>query len=250
MTEPAIAKPAPVLLITGAAQRLGASIATLFHQRGYGIAIHYHRSGSAARQLASELCQQRPDSAITLCAALGDTAAVAALPDAVIRHFGRLDVLVNNASAFYPTPWQQASEQQWNELMDSNLKGPFFLSQACLPALRRTQGCIINMIDIHAERPLPEHPLYCMAKAGLAMMTKALATDSGVRSNGLAPGAILWPDGDTMTSVEKADILAKIPLGRMGDTDDIARSVWFLANDAPYINGQIISVDGGRSQVS
>ncbi len=242
-----------VALITGAAHRLGAATARYFHQRGFRVAIHYNSSGDAARALAAELCQQRCDSALALGAALGDTAALAALAQLLLKHWGRLDVLINNASQFYPTPLGQVDDAQWNALIDSNLKGPFFLSQACLPALRTTRGCIINLVDIHAQRPLAGHSVYCAAKAGLAMLTQALAREASpeVRVNGISPGAILWPEGEaTPDADDKQDVLARIPLGRCGEPGDIARTAWFLASEAPYISGQIIAVDGGRSVVS
>jgi pteridine reductase len=242
-----------VALITGAAHRLGAATARYFHQRGFRVAIHYNSSGDAARALVAELCQQRGGSALALGADLGDSAALAPLAQQLLKHWGRLDVLINNASQFYPTPLGQVDEAQWNALIDSNLKGPFFLSQACLPALRTTRGCIINLVDIHAQRPLAGHSVYCVAKAGLAMLTQSLAREasSEVRVNGISPGAILWPEGEaTPTAGDKEDILARIPLGRCGEPGDIARTAWFLASEAPYISGQIIAVDGGRSVVS
>lgn len=241
-----------VALITGAAHRLGAATARYFHQRGFRVAIHYNNSRDAARALAAELCQQRADSAVALGAALGDSAALATLARQLLDHWGRLDVLINNASQFCPTPVGQVDEAQWNALMDSNLKGPFFLSQACLPALRANSGCIINLVDIHAQRPLAGHSVYCTAKAGLAMLTQSLAREASpeVRVNGISPGAILWPEGETAPGAsDKQQILARIPLGRCGEPDDIARTAWFLATEAPYISGQIIAVDGGRSVV-
>lgn len=242
-----------VVLVTGAAHRLGAATARYFHQRGFQVALHYRSSAEAARNLAAELCRQRPDSALALPAALGETDALAAMAQQTLDCWGRLDVLINNASGFYPTPLGQVDEVQWNDLMDSNLKGPFFLSQACLPALRLSRGCIINMVDIHAQRPLAGHSVYCIAKAGLAMLTTSLAREASpeVRVNGISPGAILWPDPNAASETpDKQQILAKIPLARCGEPADIARTAWFLATDAPYINGQIIAVDGGRSVVS
>ncbi len=241
-----------VALITGAAHRLGAATARYFHQRGFRVAIHYNNSRDAARALAAELCQQRADSAVALGAALGDSAALATLARQLLDHWGRLDVLINNASQFCPTPVGQVDEAQWNALMDSNLKGPFFLSQACLPALRANSGCIINLVDIHAQRPLAGHSVYCTAKAGLAMLTQSLAREASpeVRVNGISPGAILWPEGETAPGAsDKQQILARVPLGRCGEPDDIARTAWFLATESPYISGQIIAVDGGRSVV-
>ncbi len=244
------AKPQAVILITGAAHRVGAAMARYFHGKGFRVAIHYRESRSAADALAAELCQLRADSAITLAASLGDIAALEQMVAQLLDHWGQLDVLINNASSFYPTPLGQVDEVQWHDLMDSNLKGPFFLSQACLPALRSSKGCIINMVDIHAQRPLANHPVYCIAKAGLAMLTESLARDAGpeVRVNGIAPGAILWSGGDMQKpQQDKQDIVDKIPLARTGEPLDLARTAWFLATQSPYINGQIIAVDGGRS---
>jgi pteridine reductase len=244
------AAPQAVVLITGAAHRVGASVARHFHRQGFRVAIHYHQSRSAADALVAELCRLRDDSAIGLAAALGDIAAIESMVEQLVARWGRLDVLINNASSFYPTPLGQVDEGQWQDLINSNLKGPFFLSQSCLPALRASHGCIINMVDIHARRPLLNHPVYCIAKAGLAMLTESLALEASptVRVNGIAPGAILWPAGDAAISAQdKQSILEKIPQGRRGEAADIARTAWFLATQAPYITGQIIAVDGGRS---
>lgn len=242
-----------VVLITGAAHRVGAAMADYFHQRGWRVAIHYHQSEAAARSLVDNLNARRPGSATAFQAAMGDIPALDALPESLLDRWGRLDALVNNASSFYPTPLGKVDEAQWEDLLNSNLKGPFFLSQACLPALQKTRGCIINLVDIHAERPLANHSAYCIAKAGLAMMTRSLARDASpsVRVNGIAPGAVMWPTGEASLSEEsKQKILKKIPLGQTGAAEDIARTAWFLATQAPYITGQIIAVDGGRSVVS
>jgi pteridine reductase len=244
------AAPQAVVLITGAAQRVGAAMARHFHQQGFRVAIHYRESRSAADALVAELCRLRDGSAIGLAASLGDIATLEPMVEQLLARWGRLDVLINNASSFYPTPLGQVDEGQWQDLMNSNLKGPFFLSQACLPALRANHGCIINMVDIHADRPLLNHPVYCIAKAGLAMLTASLAREASpaVRVNGISPGAILWPAGGTeIPAQDKQSILDKVPLGRRGEAADIARTAWFLATQAPYITGQIIAVDGGRS---
>ena len=245
---PPPAAPEPVVLITGAARRLGAAMARHFHSQGYRVAIHYRHSRGEAAALAAELCAARPHSAVALPADLADLAALTALPALVQAAFGRLDVLINNASSFFPTPLGQVDERQWDALVDSNLKGPFFLSQACLPPLRACGGSIINLIDIHAERPLRDHTVYCLAKAGLAMIPRALALEASpeVRANGIAPGAMLWPESAPQ-SPEQAAILARIPQGRCGQPLDIAQTAWFLATQAPYVTGQIIAVDGGRS---
>lgn len=238
----------PVALITGAAQRIGAELARTLHQRGYRVLIHYRSSATEAERIAAELNAGRADSAATLRAALDDADAVAALAAAALARWERLDVLINNASSFYPTAWGKATVDDWDALIGSNLKGAFFLTQALLPALAARRGCVINLIDIFAQQPLPDHPLYCMAKAGLAMMTKSLARDCGdsVRINGIAPGAILWPE-PPLSPEQQAQMLARIPCGRIGEPADIARTALFLIEDAPYINGQIIAVDGGLS---
>lgn len=239
----------PVALITGAAQRIGAELSRTLHHHGYRVLIHYRNSAAAALQLAAELNGLRPDTAEILKAALEDTASVARLAAAATARWGRLDVLINNASSFYPTPWGSATPEDWEALIGSNLKGAFFLTQSLLPSLAERRGCVINLIDIFAERPLADHPLYCIAKSGLAMLTRSLARDLGdrIRVNGIAPGAILWPE-PPMAREQQLRLLERIPCGRIGDPSDIARTVLFLIEQAPYINGQIIAVDGGLSQ--
>ena len=238
----------PVVLITGAGRRVGAVIARTLHAAGYDLALHYRRSADDARTLADELEQQRSGSTLLLQAELADIPALPALIEQLLAHYGRLDALVNNASAFYPTPLGTATPQQWNELFASNAQAPFFLSQAAIPALREAHGGIINMIDIYAERPLAEHPLYCMAKAALAAMTRSLALDLGpdVRVNGIAPGAVMWPsDGKPYT--DQQAMLARTPLQRAGAPDDVAGAVLWLLRDATFVTGQIIHIDGGRT---
>lgn len=238
------------ILITGAAHRLGAATARLLHAEGANLAVHYRRSAAAAERLAAELEQQRPDSAIAVGADLLDTSSLAGLVGAVVEGFGGLDVLINNASAFYPTPLGTITEQHWDELIGSNLKAPLFLSQAAAPSLRERRGVIINIVDIHAERPLKGHPVYSAAKAGLAMLTKSLARELApqVRVNGVAPGLILWPEhGGGPDPQAQQELLDHIPMRRSGDPRDIARTVLFLVRDADYISGQIIAVDGGRT---
>lgn len=241
---------APVALITGGARRIGAAIAENLHQAGFNIILHYRHSAADAETLANKLNQQRPASAITLAADLNHLHEIQQLAHRTLAAWQRLDVLINNASSFFSTPLDKATEDQWNDLMNSNLKAPFFLAQAFAGTLRSHAGCIINIADIHADRPLRQHPIYCAAKAGNVMLTKSLARELApqVRVNGIAPGAILWPEqeGATTTSAQQ-DILQKIPLERSGDPLDIARTVNFLVLDAPYITGQIITVDGGRS---
>ena len=237
-----------VALITGAAQRIGARIARLLHAEGVYLLLHYRNSADAAHALANELNAARAGSVRLVQAELLESHAPTQLLDAVTAFRGRLDILVNNASSFYPTPLGQATEAHWNELIGSNLKAPFFLAQAAAPLLRASKGCIVNLVDVHAERPLTDHPIYSMAKAGNAMMVKALARELGpeVRVNGIAPGAILWPE-QGLSGDAKREILARTALERPGTPEDIARTLLFLVRDADYITGQIIAVDGGRT---
>jgi pteridine reductase len=237
-----------VALVTGAAQRIGAQIARTLHGAGMRIALHYHASADAAMSLAAALEAMRPGSATTLCADLDDPAAPQALVSQVRARFGQLDVLVNNASRFYPTPLDSATAAQWDELMGSNLRAPFFLAQAAAPLLRAAGGCIVNLVDVHARRPLAGHPIYCMAKAANAMMVKSLARELGpeVRVNGVAPGAILWPDRD-LDDAAKREILDRTALRRTGTLDDVAKAVLYLVRDADYVTGQVLAVDGGRT---
>jgi len=237
-----------VVLVTGAARRIGAAIATSLHHSGADVAIHYRGSADEAAALADDFNSQRPDSAATFSSDLSDMTAPQRLIDEVLDWRGRLDTLVNNASSFYATPLGAINEDQWNDLIGSNLKAPLFLSQAAAPSLRKTKGAIINIVDIHAQRPLRDHTVYGVAKAGLAMLTRSLAKDLApeVRVNGVSPGAILWPE-DELSDETKDIILNQIPLDRAGDPDDIAACVLYLAQDAGYVTGQIIAVDGGRS---
>jgi pteridine reductase len=237
-----------VVLITGAARRVGAEIARTLHAAGANILIHYRSSAAAAIALADELNRARAHSAAIFAAQLLDADAPDKLLAATLSEFGRLDILINNASSFYPTPVGRISVTQWDDLVGSNLKAPLFLSQAAAPSLRAQRGLIINMIDIHAFRPLRAHPVYSAAKAGLAMLTRSLARELGpeIRVNGIAPGPVLWPEG-SMEEELKHEIVEKTALKRHGTPQDVARTALFLAKDAPYITGQIISVDGGRS---
>lgn len=238
---------APVALVTGSALRLGRQMIISLHQQGYRVIIHYHRSAAAAEELAAKLNQLTANSAATVQANLTDDVAITSLAANTLACFGRLDLLINNASSFYPTPLAAATLDTWQDLFGSNVKAPYFLSQALAPELAKRQGCIINMVDIHAERPLADHSIYCMAKAALQMMTKALARElaPAVRVNGIAPGAILWPSQDLPES-DKAAVLAQVPMQRLGNPTDIANTMLFLAQ-APYVTGQIVAVDGGRS---
>ena len=235
-------------LVTGAAKRIGAVIATTLHDAGANVAIHYFKSADSADELAAQLNSQRPNSAFTVAADVRDVRALESMAETVLARAGRLDVLVNNASNFYPTPIGSITDEQWHDLIDSNLKAPLFLSQAMLPALRASRGVIVNIVDVHAQRPLREHPVYGAAKAGLAMLTRSLAKDLGpdIRVNGVSPGAILWPE-EGMSDKLRAAIIRQTALKRAGDPDDIASAVLFLVRDAPYVTGQIIAVDGGRS---
>ncbi len=235
-------------LITGAGKRIGAAVTERLHEAGCSVAIHYRSSAAGAKELCHRLNDARPDSAKIFGADLNDTAGLDGLMDAIIDWGGGLDILVNNASSFYPTPIGGITEAQWDDLVGSNLKAPLFLCQAAWPHLKSSQGVIINMLDIHSLRPLRDHPVYAAAKAGLSVLTRSLATDMApeVRVNGIAPGAILWPEAG-MSEAIKETILSQIPLERPGDPGDIADCVLYLARDAAYVTGQIIAVDGGRS---
>lgn len=240
---------APVILVTGAARRVGAEIARELHAAGARLALHFRSSRGDAEALAAGFNATRPGSAAIFQADLLDSGSLPGLVSAVVERFGRLDGLVNNASSFFPTALGQIDEAAWFDLMGSNLKAPLFLSQAVAPHLKATGGAIINIVDIHAERPLKGYPLYCAAKAGLLGLTRALALELApeIRVNGVAPGAIEWPDDGQFPAAERQAIVAHTLLGRIGRPSDIARTVRFLLFDAPYITGQIIPVDGGRS---
>jgi pteridine reductase len=237
-----------VVLITGGARRVGADIARTLHAAGANILIHYRSSAAAAIALADEFNRIRPHSAAIFAAHLLNADAPEKLVAATLLEFGRLDILINNASSFYRTPVGQITLPQWDDLIGSNLKAPLFLAQAAAPSLRAERGLIINMVDIHALRPLKAHPVYSVAKAGLAMLTRSLARELGpeIRVNGIAPGPVLWPEGDLDEEL-KREIIGRTALKRHGTPQDIARTALFLAKDAPYITGQIIAVDGGRS---
>jgi pteridine reductase len=237
-----------VALITGAARRIGAETARMLHANGMNIILHCRSSLIDAEQLAADLNQSRANSAKVIQADLHDMSALGQLAEEALQHWGRLDLLVNNASSFYETPFSEVTEAQWDELLGSNLKAPFFLSKAVASALKEAQGSIINIVDIHAERPLANFSTYSIAKAGLVAMTRSLALELGpdIRVNGIAPGAILWPE-QGLTEGEKTEMLSRIPLARKGAEKDIAETVCFLALGAGYISGQIIAVDGGRS---
>jgi pteridine reductase len=235
-------------IVTGAAKRLGAAMIRALHAEGANVVLHYHRSETDAERLAGQLNALRAGSAVTIQTDLLDTATLPRIIDAAVAAFGRLDVLVNNASSFYPTPVGTIESRQWDDLLGTNLKAPLFLSQAAAPHLQATHGSIVNMIDIHAQRPLKQHPVYCAAKAGLAMLTRSLARElgPGVRVNGIAPGPILWPEGGIDVKVQ-TDIIEQTALKRSGSPEDIVRALLFLVADAPYVTGQILAIDGGRS---
>jgi len=236
------------VLITGGARRVGAAIARTMHASGANVAIHYRKSASDADALAVELNTSRPRSAATVQADLLDLAKLPGLVQFAVRSFGALDVLVNNASTFYPTKIGEITPAAWDDLMGTNLKAPLFLSQAAVPALRKSGGLILNIVDIHALRPLRNYTVYCAAKAGLHMLTRSLAKELGpeIRVNGIAPGPVLWPEGQSDTST-RAKIIERTILKRMGTPADIARTALFFAAHAPFITGQILAVDGGRS---
>ena len=237
-----------VILVTGAARRIGAAIVTRLHNSGARVAIHYRGSADEAASLAGELNGLRSDSAAVFQADLLNVDSLSPLIDSVVSWGGGLNGLVNNASSFYPTPIGSISEEQWDDILGSNLKAPLFLTQAAVPHLRECGGAIVNIVDIHADRPLRDHVLYGSAKAGLAMLTRSLAKDLApdVRVNGVSPGAIIWPEND-MTETTRQSILRQIPLSRAGEPADIAGCVLYLMRDATYVTGQIIAVDGGRS---
>lgn len=235
-------------LITGAARRVGAQIARTFHAAGANVVIHCHHSREQADALAAQLQSARADSALVVSADLLDMAQLPALVRATCDRFGSLDILVNNASSFYPTPLGTITATQWDDLLGSNLRAPAFLSQAAAPELKRAKGLLLNIVDIHGMRPLRDHVVYSTAKAGLIMLTRALARELApdVRVNGIAPGPVLWPEGELPEQV-KEKILDNTPLHRQGSPQDIARTALFFATAAPFITGQILAVDGGRS---
>lgn len=232
-------------LITGGAQRIGAQIAQTLHNNDYNVIIHYRHSKQAAESLAQELNTQRNNSASIIHAELSNLDDVKVLS----RSIKQLDVLVNNASVFFPTPIENTNQDAWNNIMNTNVMAPFFLSQSLATTLAESSGCIINIVDIHSERPLKNHAIYNISKAGIAMMTKTLAKElaPNIRVCGVSPGSILWPENDAkLTDEQKNKMLNKISLGKQGNVYDIANTVLFLAN-SPYITGQIINVDGGRT---
>lgn len=239
-----------VVLISGGAKRVGAAICRRLHGEGANLMIHYRSSAAEAEALRDELNRQRPDSAALVQGDLHDIDRLPELVAATVRRFGRLDVLINNASSFYPTMVGEIAEKDWYDLIGTNLKAPLFLSQAAAKTLRHHHGCIVNITDIHAERPMKSYVVYSIAKAGLVGLTKSLAHELGpeVRVNAVAPGPIMWPEEDpTFDDQERRRIVAHTLLKREGSPDDVARAVLFLVKDAPYVTGVILPVDGGRS---
>lgn len=240
----------PVVLITGAAHRLGAHTARHLHQRGWNLIVHYRSRQVQADALCDELNATRGESAISIQADLAQAGEAESLGAKAVAAWGRLDGLVNNASVFYPNPTPRAGADDWDTIMNTNLRAPFFLGQACLPALKQSRGAIVNLIDIYSQRPLADHPLYCASKSGLASLTLSWARDLApeVRVNGVSPGAILWPEGEAAIDESyQQSILAKTPLARTGLPEDIAGAIAFFLCDAPFVTGQILAVDGGRS---
>jgi pteridine reductase len=244
--------PRPVALVTGAARRIGAAIARRLHDDGFDLALHYRDSADAMRALAGELQRARPDSVLTLQAELSDFDRLPELVANTLGRFGRLDALVNNASQFFPTPFATTTPAQWETLFATNVRAPFFLAQAAAPHLRASRGAIVNLADIHGERPLRAHAAYGMGKAALGYMTRALALELApeIRVNAIAPGAILWPEPEAQGSgkdeAAKAALLAHTPLRRLGTPEEIADAVRWLLRDARYMTGQVLRLDGGR----
>lgn len=239
-----------VVLITGGAKRVGAAICRLLHAGGARLMIHYRSSQAEARALQAELNLKRPHSAAIIQADLLNIPMLSGLVEETVRHFGRLDVLINNASSYYPTELGEIGEAQWTDLIGSNLKAPLFLSQAAAGELKKRQGCIVNITDMHVERPKRGYVVYSVAKAGLATLTRSLAHELGpeVRVNAVAPGPVLWPeDNPQFDEVYRQRVIAQTLLKRIGEPEDVARAVRFLIQDAPFVTGQVIAVDGGRS---
>jgi pteridine reductase len=238
-----------VVLITGAARRVGAAIARRLHGAGAKVVVHYHRSEREAQSLRDELNAVRADSVALIQADLLNLSGLAEMIRNTVARFDRLDVLVNNASTFHATPVGEIAESDWDSLVGTNVKAPLFLSQAAAPYLRKTLGCIVNITDIHAERPLKNYAVYSLAKSALAGLTLSLARELGpeIRVNAVAPGPILWPEDDSFDELARQRVISHTLLKRAGEPEDIARTVLFLVADSPYVTGQIIAVDGGRS---
>ena len=244
-----MAKPQKIVLITGAARRIGADIARTLHDAGYGIVLHYHQSEDVAVNLTKTLNNLRSDSAWKIKADFQSMDDVDSLIKQTLDVTNRLDVLVNNASEFYSTPMSTTTEQQWDEMMNCNLKAPFFLSQAAKPALEKTMGCIVNIVDIYAKSSLIDFPVYSISKSGLYGLTQSLAKEMApvIRVNGVSPGVILWPENEVNNQQE--EIIKLIPLQKKGSPEDVANAVLFLVRDAHYITGEVITVDGGKGLI-
>jgi pteridine reductase len=238
-----------VVLVTGGAKRVGAAICRRLHAAGANLMLHYRSAAGEARLLQAELNHQRKDSVALIQADLLDLGKIPSLVDQTVQSFGRLDALVNNAASFYQTPVGEITSEDWDNLIGADLRAPLFIAQAAAPALKKTQGAIVNITDIHAERPLKNYVLYSVAKAGLVGLTRSLARELApeVRVNAVAPGPILWPDDDgSFDELSRQRIISHTPLKREGTPEDVARAVLFLLADAPYVTGETISVDGGR----
>jgi pteridine reductase len=238
-----------VAVVTGGARRIGRAIALHLHRRGFNIALHYRGSLDSAQALAEALCNARADSCELFCADLGDTEQVSSMARDIIARCGSVDLLVNNASGFSPTPIETCSPREFDDTLSANLRGPYFLVQGLLPALQSGNASIVNLLDVHANRPLRHYNAYCAAKAGLASLTRSLALElaPAIRVNGVAPGAILWPEEEgSYDEAMRRRTIEMTPLKRLGDPEDIAATVAFLACDAPFVTGQTITVDGGR----
>ena len=237
-----------VVLITGGAKRVGAATCRRLHSAGANIMLHYRVSAGEARLLQAELNHQRKDSVALIQADLLDTAKLPAMVEQTVQSFGRLDALINNASSFFQTPVGEITAAAWEDLIGTNLRAPLFLSQAAAPALKKSLGAIVNITDIHAERPLKNYVVYSVAKAGLVGLTRSLARELApeVRVNAVAPGPILWPDDESFDELSRQRIISHTPLKREGTPEDIAKAVHFLLADATYVTGETINVDGGR----
>jgi pteridine reductase len=237
-----------IVLITGGAKRVGAAICRRLHAAGASLMLHYRASAGEARLLQAELNHLRADSVALIQADLLDLNKLPAMIEQTVQRFGGLDGLVNNASSFFPTTIGTITPEEWEDLIGTNLRAPLFLAQAAAPALRKTQGAIVNIADIHADRPLKNFIVYSIAKAGLVGMTRSLARELApeVRVNAVAPGPILWPDDATFDELARQRIISSTPLRREGEPDEIASAVHFLLADASYVTGETINVDGGR----
>ena len=237
-----------VVLITGGAKRVGAATCRRLHAAGAQLMLHYRESAGEARLLQAELNHQRKDSVALIQADLLDLAKLQSLIDQTVQTFGKLDALINNASSFFPTPVGEITAENWDDLIGTNLRAPLFIAQAAAPALKKTQGAIVNITDIHAERPLKNYVVYSVAKAGLVGLTRSLARELApeVRVNAVAPGPILWPDDESFDELSRQRVISNTPLKREGTPDDIAKAVHFLLFEATYVTGETINVDGGR----